>query len=401
MKVVIVSTDYPHRNQPMAGLFIRTQAEALARNGVTPDVIAPVPWVPPGMRNMSAKWKMYHATPESYRLNGIQVYRPRYLQYPRGDHWAQPHRAYMRCISRYAGSSTNLIHAHFAYPTGAAAVKWARKHHVPCVLSLRGDDVNSAPYVNRLCRRRFVTACREADTLLAVSRALAAHTERLTGVRPRVLLTGVNPDMFKDLPDKHTARNDLQLHPGDPVILFVGLLAREKGAGDFISAVKTLSKDRVTGVLVGDGPLRPETESVPNIRVTGFCDHATVLKYMKAADVLVLPTYNEGMPSVLVEAGWTGVPVIASAVGGVPELLGDNGGLLIEPGKPEQIVRAVRTVLLDPDSARQRSAELFETVRKEYDAIRNASELVRIYQHTQETAERKTGLPGRDGKVWK
>lgn len=385
----------------MAGLFIRTQAEALVKNGVTPDVIAPVPWVPPGMRNTWAKWNMYHTTPEDYRLNGIQVYRPRYVQYPRGDHWAQPHRAYVRCISRYAGSSTDLIHAHFAYPAGTAAVKWARKHHVPCVLSLRGDDVNTAPYVNRLCRHRFVTACRETDTLLAVSRALAERTENLTGIRPQVLLTGVNPDMFRDLPDKKAARNDLQLSPDDPVILFVGLLVREKGAGDFITAIETLSENRATGVLVGDGPLRPVAERVSSIRVTGFCNHETVLRYMRAADVMVLPTYNEGMPSVLVEAGWAGVPVIASEVGGIPELLGDNGGLLIEPGKPGEIVRAVQNVLHHPDSARQRSAELLETVQMKYDAIRNASELVRIYQQTLEVAGQKSRLSGGGGKVRK
>jgi teichuronic acid biosynthesis glycosyltransferase TuaC len=392
MHVLFLSTDYPQNGDAMSGIFIKSHAEALLRNGISVEVIAPVPWVPPGLGRFSQKWKQYRDTPEKYELCGVRIHRPRYCQFPQGDIWASPHRGFTRIIDGCITQTPDVVHAHFAYPPGLAAVKWAKKAGVPCVLSLHGDDVNTFPYISRSCRRRFVTACLGADVLLAVSGALADHTYRMIGIRPQILLIGVNRRLFSSLPDKATARSILQLPSDRPVVAFVGSLLPSKGIRELLEAFRVLAEDGILGVLVGEGPLRPQAERCPSVQVMGLCDNPTVLLYMRAAEVLVLPTYNEGMPTVLVEAGWVGVPIVASAVGGIPELLGEDRGLLIEPKKSDQIIQGIRDVLANPVQARQRSDRLLRHVQAGYDADNNALKLIESYQQVIASAPGAAGI---------
>ncbi len=350
-------------------------------NGVIVEVVAPVPWVPPGFTNALHKWNAYSKIPRDYVLNGVKIHRPRYLQFIRGDNWANPHRAYYRCVNRCIPSTPDLVHAHFAYPPGSAAIMWARSRDIPAVLTLRGDDVNTFPYRNMLCRSRFAAAVRAADTLLSVSTALAEHTKRQTGRLPDVMLTGVNPGLFDRLPDKKDARRTLGYPEDKRVVLYVGALLSQKGIAELLEVLTILSRENVIGVMVGEGPLREEASSCPFVRLMGVCDHGTVLLHMRAADVLVLPTYNEGMPSVLVEAGWVGLPVVASAVGGIPELLGKSGGIMIEPRNAQQLLDGIRSILEDPTAANRNAGNLNDLVKMRYNADENSRKLIEHYRH--------------------
>ena len=112
----------------------------------------------------------------------------------------------------------------------------------------------------------------------------------------------------------------------------------------------------------------------------GSQPHDEVIRYMSAADVLVLPSYGEGLPTVLVEAGSLGLPVIASSVGGIPEILGDGRGTIL----PEVSAGAVRDALAAfaaaPDTARAQGERLREHVYRDYDVDVNAGRLVEHYR---------------------
>jgi teichuronic acid biosynthesis glycosyltransferase TuaC len=101
---------------------------------------------------------------------------------------------------------------------------------------------------------------------------------------------------------------------------------------------------------------------------------------MSAADVLVLPSHAEGLPTVVVEAGSLGLPVIATAVGGLPELLADGRGLLLEAPEPTVVASALRALAADPDVAAAMAARLLAHVRTAYDVDTNAARLVAGYR---------------------
>jgi teichuronic acid biosynthesis glycosyltransferase TuaC len=108
--------------------------------------------------------------------------------------------------------------------------------------------------------------------------------------------------------------------------------------------------------------------------------HAEAVRYLSAADVLVLPSHSEGLPTVLVEAGSLGLPVIASAVGGIPELLGTDRGTLLPDVSPESIASALDTFLDDPDGHRLAAERLRELVLRDYDVDTNAAILLGWYE---------------------
>ena len=129
----------------------------------------------------------------------------------------------------------------------------------------------------------------------------------------------------------------------DVVVLFVGNLLPAKGVRELADAVAAAGRPFL-GVFVGEGPERgygADPAGSGNIRYEGPRTHAEVITFMCAADVLVLPSLREGLPGVLVEAGSVGLPVIASRVGGIPELLGDDRGTLLDAVTPAAIGAAI------------------------------------------------------------
>ena len=113
--------------------------------------------------------------------------------------------------------------------------------------------------------------------------------------------------------------------------------------------------DRFIGVFVGDGPEAGYRSQEPSSRgrldYRGARPHSEIATFMSAADVLVLPSHREGLPTVLVEAGSIGLPVIATAVGGIPGLLGHDRGILIPDPSAESIQEALAAFAADRPAA--------------------------------------------------
>jgi teichuronic acid biosynthesis glycosyltransferase TuaC len=379
MKVTFLVTAYPTTGNSVAGIFHKTLAEALVRRGLELEVIAPVPWVPPGLSAFSRRWRQYASTPQLSMTGGIPVRRPRYLHWPRADKWGWPHRGFVHSLKSLSNQA-DLIHAHFAYPSGLAAATLSRSRQVPFVLTLHGSDVNVQPFSNRFARRRFVEAVNQASAVLAVSESLAEKTRDLAGRRPIVLPIGIDLRRFSQILHKNAARQLLGLPEGRRIVLFVGSLVRSKGLQELLAALMVLQRDQVSGLIIGDGPMSSAVRVSENATYLGPLSPSQVLMYLAAADVLVLTSYAEGMPTVLVEAGAAGLPVVATRVGGVPELLDKERGLLIPPRSVEAIISGLRYVFENREQALQRAARLRSFVHQEYDVSANAGALIEIYK---------------------
>ena len=139
-----------------------------------------------------------------------------------------------------------------------------------------------------------------------------------------------------------------------PTIVAVGRLQAPKDVVTLVRALSGMQRRPLRAVVVGDGPDRPEIESeIRRLGLTGVVDLAgerdDVTEILAASDVFVLSTRSEGLPMAVLEAMAAGLPVVASRVGGLPELVLDGEtGLLVPPGQPAALAVALETLLDDP-----------------------------------------------------
>lgn len=379
-RVLWLTSHYPHPADPVTGIFFRTQARALVRSNLSLRVVAPTPFAPGTLAKLSTKWSRYHATPQAQTDEGVDVVYPRYLATPQQMRFGMADR-FIATAARASSdfTSVDLIHAHYVYPEGLAAVRLGREFGKPVVVTLHGDDVNTYPYQDRLALQRFTATVGGADHLLAVSDALVDRTTTISGRRPVMAPIGIDLRPYSNLPSRTVARDLLSLDDQTFVALYLGHLGERKGMAELAASLGTSGLTDVLCLVVGEGPMRSYLEGRPNVRLEGRVPNEHVPTYLAAADVLVLPSHEEGTPTVVIEAGAAKLPVIASTVGGIPKLLDCDRGLLIAPRSVPALVDALLAVRADPTQARWRAHALHDHVLDTYDVDKNARDLLETY----------------------
>lgn len=385
MKVLFVTSVYPSEHKPAAGVFHQTQADSLKELGIEVTVISPVPQTPRILGAVSKKYRDNYKQPKMYNWNGIKVFRPRYLAVPGQLKWAQPHNRFAKAIKKIIDENDmqfDIIHAHLAMPSGGAAKILSQQLNIPYVLTLHGSDVNVYPNYSDSALRVFRETVKSASEVIAVSEALAEKTRTLTGVSPSVLPIGIDLEKFKGAnlteKDKVTYRKRLNLPINKIILVYVGRLVEEKGILELTEAVRKLD-DRFCLLLIGDGPLYEEVNMKEKIIKTGQLPNEKVREYMQASDIFVLPSYNEGMPTVIVEALSLKLPVISSDVGGIPEIFEEYEKLLIKAKSSEAIVERVLDYIEKDSYSIEVKESLFLRMKQRFDVTENSIKLLNLY----------------------
>ena len=320
--------------------------------------VAPVPWVPLESRRFG-HYARFARVPREERRHGIAILHPRYLSIPKVGMSAAPFLMYrslrtsLRTILR-GRFAFNVIDAHYFYPDGVAAALLGRSLGKPVVITARGTDLNLIPD-HPLPRRWIRWAAARAAGVVAVSEALRARLIEL-GVpeaRIEVLRNGVDLELFAPR-DRPAARGEAGLDANAAIVLSIGSLVPLKGHDLVIRALAGLP-DAVL-VIVGEGPqagrLRALVERLglgARVRFLGMVPQERLVTLYNAADVAVLASSREGFPNVLLEALACGTPVVASAVGGTPEIVAAPvAGRLVEARSPEALQASIQDLLADP-----------------------------------------------------
>jgi glycosyltransferase involved in cell wall biosynthesis len=297
-KVVVLTSSYPRHEQDFAGRFVADAVDELRSRGLEVVVLHP---------------------------SGLGAGGGGLAHTIRRRPWLVPglFASLVRALRR-AARDADVVHAHWL--AGAAVARLAGK---PFVVTLHGTGSAGRFADLELAARypwlvRFLL--RPARSVICVSDRLA-EAVRACGIEARVIPNGVQiPAAVSDEDE-------------EPYVLYAGRMAAEKGIHELAEATRGMRL-----VAAGDGPLR---ELLPD--ALGFVPHDELERLYDGAAVVVCSSYREGLPLCVIEAMAHGRPVVATAVGGIPQLVEDGRtGFLVPPGDVPALRDALERVLADP-----------------------------------------------------
>jgi len=360
----MATTSYPRWEGDHAGHFVASLASSLAADGHGVTVVAPhAPGAVPAQETGGLRVRRVRYLPESWeRLAYGSGIVPNLKRDPRA--WVGVpalRRALSREVRRAVRETrADVLHLHWAPTVLLAGAGKGELSGVPTVLTLHGTDAALGRRGGAF-GRLLSAALDRVDAVIAVSGEQATHL-RESGAWDGVLEvipSGVPPSLFE--------RPRKSREEGAPfTFVFVGRLIESKGVLDLLDAFLQLDAARPDAarlVFAGSGPLEAQLREravarrpAGKVRFAGHLPHGETLDAIWGADALVLPSYGEGSPLVVTEALALGTPVIATCVGAVPELVGGDGGTLIQPADVDALATAMGAWVADPESARRAGA---------------------------------------------
>jgi teichuronic acid biosynthesis glycosyltransferase TuaC len=369
MRVMEVCQEFPNRYYPQLGTFIKQSIDSIASQNVDITVISPKPLVVP---YSAFPYHNFSKLPRIEHTEKYDLHYPRYIYaVPKKYFYPITGISYAYFVSRYAIKNINpkpdLIHAHFSYPDGFGMIGLAKKWNIPLVISALGTIERKVAYEGSYTSRQIIKAMNFADQVLSVSEDLKLHIVNL-GVNENkvtVVSNGVDTEKFKPL-GKEKARSLLNLPVNKNIVLFVGALRSIKGVDYLIEAAKNFVNTNTELYIVGrdDGLKKSLVKRTHELKITDFVkftgpvDHEDIPLWISSSDILVLPSLSEGRPNVVLEALACEVPVVATNVGGIPELMinGETGYLI--PAKSSQELSKKVNKLLEDENLREKMGKL-------------------------------------------
>lgn len=358
LSVLVFSTLFPHKGEPMQGIFVENRLRHLINDvDIDATVIAPVPWFPFRNRIFGKYGRAARADLEETR-DGLTIYHPRYIVIPKIGMMLTPFflaRASLNMVRKLlrSGAKFDLIDAHYLYPDCVSAARLAAELDIPFTATARGSDVTQIALMSGP-KRMILQTCASAARIITVSKSLKDKLVAIGAEEQNisVLRNGVDSGKFcPSSQDRIKILGPLGLDSNAPIIMFAGWLIERKRVDIVIDAMVHLPKAQA--IIVGDGPLhsalRSQTKALnleARIKFVGQKNPAEMPEYFSVADVLCLPSEREGWANVMLEAMACGASIVARNVDGALELITEGApGRLVDGDDPAQYAEAIDELL--------------------------------------------------------
>lgn len=377
LHVLTITPFFPSRQNEVSGCFIAEPIAQLQQFGVDSSVIAVAPIYYPRKQSSAAavaEWVRFPQLPGNLGLSSAgKLLYARLLRRVRMLHVTKP---------------IDVIHAHAALPCGHAAAMLSRRLNIPFVVTLHGLDVFNTCFTSGIPaawrRKASLDVYRAARTVLCISGKVqeilkAGTTEE---IRSTVVHNGVDPILFSP--------NPVAEDPSDPEILMVGNLHRSKGHELVLKAIATLkpSFPEIRCRIIGEGPDRAQFEALvrelgiaPQVQFAGRQSRSEVAEAMRRCSVFALPSRNEGLGCVYLEAMSCAKPVVACRGQGIEEVIEhEKNGWLIPADGLDELVQGLSTLLGSPEMCTRMGAAARQTILEKLTLSHQAQRLVEIYR---------------------
>ncbi|WP_404404970.1 glycosyltransferase family 4 protein [Jeotgalibacillus malaysiensis] len=359
--ITVITNMYPSKQHPTFGVFVKNQVEALRSEGYQVDVIA-------------------ITDPRGGKGNALKKY----------GIWALKNLVYL--ITK--GKKTDAVHVHYVFPSGLFGMLYKKIFKTNMIVTAHGGDIDKMARISPVTHLMTKNIIKNADTTIAVGNQLydTIHQEfNAPESKLELLNMGVDRSVFKPY-DRSNTRQKFNISEDENVLLYVGNMIEQKGLLDLVESVDLLKQEGafehsclyMIGANKSPAFFTRLQEEISKrklddvVRYVGTKNQKELAEWMSASDAFVLPSHIEGFGLVALEAMSCGTPVIASRTGGLPYLLDQQSGHLIEPKNPASLAEGIRTVLSDP-SYREKLRENGFKKAAENDQERVIQKLKQLY----------------------
>lgn len=389
MKILVISYMYPSPANKVLGIFVHKQVQKLIENNCEVRVICPVPYLPK-ILSLNKKWEWYYKIPKKDIIDGVEVYYPRYLDFPKGL-FLQNSGYFMylgikNTIQKlYKEYKFDIIHSHAVLPVGYAGMLVNKKYNIPHVITVHGKDFQYTLFKNKKCKENILKTLKSADKIVAVSNKLRnVITDARIKEKIVVINNGINLQ-------EHEVHNGTIENEDIDMLSISFSLIKTKGIDINIRAVSIikLKYPNFKYYIIGSGDeennlkeLVVELKLEKNVVFLGTLNHEEAMKYMDKCKVFSLPSWLEGFGIVYIEAMSHSKPVIAIRGQGIEDVIVDGvNGFLLEAKNYEKVANVVLELMENPLKAKMIGACGKKTVLEGLTWNKNAQKNIEIYRN--------------------
>ena len=398
MKICILTSSFPRNEEDPAGPFVYQLATSLANKGLRIEILCPHDYGFPyteyrGKLSITRFPYFYPAKYQRlcYGYGILPNLRKSLLARCQLPFFIMAEVLY--CLRLVNKKSIDLIHAHWSLPQGLTGIICKRISKTPCVTTLHGSDIHGlrSPGLKWLNAKvlKYSDACTANSSETA---RMAQHVAMEDDIA--VVPMGVNPRFVPAA--REGDRRQTGSEAGEKRILYVGRLIDLKGVDYLIRALPKVLKifPETKLVVVGSGPMKDDLMNLSDrlnlsdkVIYIPKVPQEKLLEFYTSANLFVLPSVvnekgeTEGLGVVLLEAMACGLPVIGSAVGGIPDIIKDGEtGLLARQKEPDSLAEKITKLFSDAPLRRKLAENGYKMVEKNFSWDTISEKFIQIYQ---------------------
>ena len=399
MKIMVISTMFPTKLRPTSGIFLANLMKELSQKVDQLIIITPRPYIPKFLTQIKKKWMKWRIDPMIYRENRMEIIRPFVLYFRsdklRGISSILSYYSLIYSLRKYLiNERIELIIGHRIIPEGIIATYLGKNFNVPVISWAIGSDIH---YIAKRSMLNFyyTKKCLKNSTrILTTSRELEKCVKKISNgfIEINTFYRGINLTNFQDLNNKDIFKKKLKLKIHSKYILFIGRLTRNKGIYELAEAFINISKKHsdYNLLLIGEEiekenlvKLFKNAGILDKVSFKGIIPHKEIAYYMNVSDLLLFPSWNEGLPNVVMEAMACGLPVVTSNVGGIPEIVINNiTGLSVPAKNVGKLTEAAIRMIEDEKLRETCTKNAKKLIIEKFDVKKNVNLLYNIMEET-------------------
>lgn len=392
--LLIITEKYPYKDN-ISGIFIKERVDFLKKEFKNIYVISPLSYFPKWAIKSSyiQNYSGFSKKPMNYSYDNVKVFYPKYFPIPTTYDFFLRMRLNLGFKVVYNTINQekikfDYIHSHFLGHAGYIGRKLKNIYNKPLVITAHGGDVYNLPFKNKKWLSIISKNVKSANKIITVSRVnQRILIEKLKVDQDKIIVipNGFNKKKFKPL-KKQNVRESLNLPKSKKIILTIGNLNEVKGHKYLIEAMEQIVKIKkdVICLIIGYGSKKNLNELIKEFKLEKFVkllggkNHDEIPLWINSCDIFILPSLSEGNPTVLTEALGCGKPVIATSVGGIPEVIKNREvGIIVEPKNSKFLAEKILYAI----DKTWKTEKIVEYAQNNYSWDKLSNNIIKVYNH--------------------